>query len=412
MATAHADENVHDVPFPSAEAMQCPYPLYNALRETEPLYQLSTGEYVISRHEDAQHVTRHPEIFSSHASVFEDGWMRAATLDDHRNPDYPWGIVTSDTPDHPVKRKVAFEMFKPGRLRTREPMVRDYADGLIDTFIDRGECEFVSEFACRLPAKVILTLFGLPLEFLDRAMAWGRYEGNGTRYASPERRAHARDGILDLGAFLRERILERVENPTEDDLSLHVQRHMAQHGELDIANMVSEASNLFIGGIITTTHLLSSMMMLFIRHPEQQEIARRDSGTLKRAIEEVLRVESPVQIIPRLVVQDTEMHGVSMPAGSSVLVLLGSANRDTCAFADPDAFEVQRDNVKNHLAFGNGPHFCMGAPLARMEAVVAFEQIFSRLPNLRFAEGNTFANDHTVIFRGPERLLIEFDHAS
>jgi cytochrome P450 len=365
----------------------------------------------VSRHEDIFYVTRNPQLFSSRHSVFEDGWMRAATLEDLESTDYPWGIVTSDAPIHTVKRKIAFEMFKPGRLREREGMVEAFTDELIDTFIDRGECEFVSEFADLLPAKVILTLFGLPLDYVDRALEWGRYEGFGTRFAAPESQAAAREGIMDLGSFLRDRILERVDNPGTDDLSLHVQRHIEVHGRLDVPNLISEASNLFIGGIITTTHLLSSMMMLFIQHPEQQAKARESRLNLKRAIEETLRLESPVQLGPRLVVEDTEIGGVAIPAGAIVFLVWGSANRDTEVFTDPEAFDIERSNARDHMAFGNGAHFCMGAPLGRMEAMIAFERLFARLENLTFAAGkNDFENHHTVIFRGPQRLFVEFDH--
>jgi cytochrome P450 len=401
-----------ETPFPSAEATQCPYPLYSTLQEQGPVYLLDTGEYVLTRHADIFHATRHPEIFSSRHTVSEDGWMRASTLADLERTDYPWAIVSSDPPKHTEKRKLAFEMFKPGRLRTREPMVREFTDGLIDRFIGRGECEYVGEFADLLPAQVILTLFGLPLDHLERAIGWGRYEGFGTRFASQEKQAGARDGINDLGMFLRELVLERLDTPMDDDLSVFVQRHKEHYGEVDLPNLISDVSNLFIGGIITTTHLLSSMMMLFIQHPDQQEIARKGGAHLKRAIEEVLRYESPVQMGPRLVVEDTEVAGVAIPKGSIVLLVWGAANRDACVFADGNTFDVERQNVKDHMAFGNGTHFCMGAPLGRMEVMIAFEQIFERMSNLRFAEGkNDFANHHAVIFRGPKELYIEFDKA-
>ncbi len=415
MATTRDDmaTTLAETPFPSAEATSCPYAYYQALREQGPVYQLPTGEYVVSRHADIFQVTRHPELFSSRHSVFEDGWMRAATLDDLKSEDYPWGIVTSDPPVHTLKRKIAFEMFKPGRLREREEMVYSYVDGLIDGFIDRGECEFVSEFADLLPAKVILTLFGLPLDYLDRALEWGRYEGFGTRFASTANQEAARNSITDLGLFLRDRILERVDNPGDDDLSIHVQRHMEQYGKLDVPNLISEASNLFIGGIITTTHLLSSMMMLFLQNPEQMAKAQESQSKLKKAIEESLRIESPVQMGPRLVREDTEIGGVPVPAGAIVLVVWGSANRDAAVFDSAESFDIERSNVKDHMAFGNGAHFCMGAPLARLESMVAFERIFTRMTNIRFAEGkNDFANHHAVIFRGPQRLFIEFDRAA
>ncbi len=412
-STEHALTLLEETPFPSAETTQCPYPFYEALQENAPVHRLPSGEYVVSRHADVFHVTRHPELFSSSHTVAEDGWMRASRLEDLEREDYPWAIVSSDPPKHTEKRKLAFEMFKPGRLRQREPMVREFTDELIDRFIDRGSCEFVSEFADQLPAQVILTLFGLPLEHLPRALAWGRYEGFGTRFASHEAQAGAREGILDLGAFLRDHIVERLETPMDDDLSVFVQRHKEHYGDVQMPSLIADVSNLFIGGIITTTHLLSSMMMLFIRHPEQQEIARQGPLQLKRAIEEVLRFESPVQMGPRLVVEDTEIDGVPIPKGSIVLLVWGAANRDKCVFEDADTFDVERPNVKDHMAFGNGPHFCMGAPLGRMEVMVAFEQIFARMTNLRFAEGkNDFSNHHAVIFRGPQKLFIEFDRAA
>lgn len=413
MATREVPQILAETPFPSADTTMCPYPYYEALREAAPVHRLPTGEFVVSRHADILYATRHPEVFSNRHTVSEDGWMRGATLADLERTDYPWAIVSSDSPTHTEKRKLAFEMFKPGRLRAREPMVREYVDELIDDFIDHGECEFVSEFADLLPAKVILTLFGLPLDHLERALAWGRYEGFGTRFASHEAQSGARDGILDLGTFLREHIVERLESPLDDDLSVFVQRHREHYGEVDMPNLIADTANLFIGGIITTTHLLSSMMMLFIRHPDQQELARATHSNLKRAVEESLRFESPVQMGPRLVREDTELGGVAIPKGSIVLLVWGSANRDKCVFSEADTFDLERKNVKDHMAFGGGPHFCMGAPLGRMESEVAFERIFARVTNLRFAEGkNDFANHHAVIFRGPRRLHIEFDRAA
>ncbi len=405
-----AAKTIAETPFPAVETMRCPYPLYEALRSGPP-HQLPTGEFVVSRRADILDVTRRPQTFSNHHSFFQDGRLRPAMIENHLDPHATWGLTVSDDPDHAWKRKLAFEMFKPGRLRLQEPMVRRLADKLIDGFVERGACEFVGEFATRLPASVILTLYGFdPDDYMDRALGWARYEGFGTRWAASENQDAAQSAILDLGAFLRERILERVDQPSGDELTLHVQRYIAFRGGLDMDNLVADVINLYIGGIITTAHLLGSMMVLFIEHPDQQEKARQGRPALRRAIEESLRYESPVQMIPRLAVEDAEVGGVAIPAGSQVLLLWGAANRDEAVFECPAKYDVERPNVKEHVGFGNGIHFCIGAPLARMELAVAFEQMFARTRNLRFAPGTEqHVNESTPLFRGPAEVHIEFD---
>jgi cytochrome P450 len=409
---ADAERLIAETQFPAAATMQCPYPYYTALRSLPPK-RLLGGDYAVSRRADILEVTRQPDVFSNHHSAYDDGWMRAATLGDHANPEYAWGLAVSDPPDHTWKRRLAFEMFKPGPLRRQEPMVRGIVDDLIDQFVDRGECEFVAEFANRLTASVILTLFGLPLDHLDRAMSWARYEGFGTRWAAPENQRAARAAIVDVGAFVREHVAERIDAPGNDELSLYVQRYVESRGALDLPNLVADATTLFIGGVITTAHLISSMMVLFLRHPEQLVKAQASRRALKLAVEESLRFESPTQILPRLAVQDGEVGGVAIPAGSIVLLLYGAANRDETVFEAPEMFDIDRANVREHLAFGDRIHFCVGAPRARLEAMVAFERIFARLTNIRLADENAdVRNDWTAIFRGPGEVRIRFESSS
>lgn len=404
---------LEETDFPSAEVMKCPFDYYSALREEAPIFQPpGRDEYVVSRYEDIFAITMNPDIFSNHSSIFENGYMRSGTLEDHVDPAIAWGIGNSDPPQHRWKRKLAFEMFKPGVLRQYEPMIRGHVDALIDRFIGRGEVEFVTEFAARLPAMVILDILGLPQDDVDRAIRWSAFDGMGTRYNTPEVQDKAREAIIDLGDYLRDLVTERAANPGTDALSVHIGKHVEIRGALDVPHIVAEATMLLAGGIITTNHLLASMMKLLIEHPGQLARIREDNALLRRAVEETLRVESPVQFNLRLALEDTEVNGVAIPAGAICMLLWGSANRDEARFDDPSRFDIDRRNAKANMAFGNGSHFCLGAPLARMEAQLAFEHLLARMKTIRFAPGkNDFALQPTVTFRAPKQVFLEFEPA-
>ena len=256
-------------------------------------------------------------------------------------------------------------------------MVREYADDLIDRFIDRGECEFVSEFADLLPARVILTLFGLPLDHLDRALAWGRYEGFGTRWAvarEPER--GARRASSTSGCSCATAILERVDDPgRRRPLDAIVQRHVEEYGEARPAEPDRRGDE-----PVHRRHHHDDAPA--VEHDEAVHRAPRPAGEgagdrslLKRAVEESLRIESPVQMGPRLALKDLEVERrARSPRARSCSWCGARPTATTTSFAGAERFDVERQNVKNHMAFGNGPHFCIGAPLARMEAVTAFER--------------------------------------
>jgi cytochrome P450 len=397
-----------DFDFPSPDGFACPYPMYRELRAEEPVKKLpGRNEYLITAREHIQWVTRHPERFSSRHSVFEDGLMRAGTLADI-GPDRPAGIGRCDPPQHAPKRKLAFEMFKPGKLRGYEDMVRGHVDALIDGFVADGRCEFVLQFADPLPVRVILALFGLPPEDHELVRTWGQYEGAGSRFTSPERQESARQSRLGIGAYMRDALVSRHEHPRDDELSRFVRLHVEHYGTLDLPNLVPDATTLMIGGIFTTTHLLSNLMLLLVRNRDELDLVRGDPSLLGRAVEEALRCEAPVQWSPRLVLEDTELGGVAIPAGSMVMLSWASASHDDALFTDDERFDLGRPNTREHMAFGNGSHFCLGAPLARLEARVAFEQLLARLPGLRASADNDFAFRETPLFRGPQRLNLEF----
>lgn len=405
--TSHADTGV--APYPSPELCVDPYAYFASLRETGPVLKVpGRDEFLVSRHEDVVHVMKQPEAFSNLVFLIEDGAVRTATLADVR-PDRAGPIFSADPPSHTHKRKLAFEYLKPGRLPGYEPMIAAAADQLIDAFASRGCCEFVAELATPLPTRAIFGILGLPVEDAAKALRWGDYDGHGNRYQPPERRAGLEDGIRDMVGYIRDAVYERHEQPRHDMLSDFIRAHVAADGFFDVDNIVAEAVNFINGGMHTTRDMLGNTLRFLLEQGDER--LWQDRTLLLKAIEESLRLESTLQWTGRLALRDTEVAGTAIPAGSLLLLLLASANRDPSVFGDADSFRPSRRDLKAHLAFGTHIHSCLGAPLARLEGRVAFERLFARLPNLRLGRENDFSPRDSLNFRGPRELRLEFDAA-
>jgi cytochrome P450 len=402
---------VKEVIYPFEEPGRCPFPHYAALRREDPVHRVpGRDEYVVTRHDDISWVLRHPEIFSNVYLVTQNGVQRLATVEEAK-ADGVRGLAQADPPLHTKKRKLAFEYLKPGRIPAYGPMIEGVVEDLIDGFADRGELEFISEFANPLPTRVIFNILGLPPEDVPRADAWRVFDAWATPWHADERQDTINEAILAMVGYLREQILDRLESPRDDVLSDFAHAHLKAEGELDLPNLLADAANLLNGGIITTAHMLGSTMRLLVAHPDMLELALADKRFFVKAIEESLRLESPVQAMPRLVLSDTEIGGVPIPQGALVHLIYASANRDESKFRRPNDFDIARPDLKGHLAFGFRVHFCLGAPLARMEGKLAFERLFMRLKNIRLSDRNDFATLDSIPFRGLEALHIEFDRA-
>ena len=366
------------------------------------------NEYLVTRHEDVRDVLSRPEVFSSTiAERRPDGTIRAATLE-YACSDVVRPLQQSDPPGHTAKRRLAFEFFKPARLPGYKRMIERVIDDLLRGFAWRGEVEFVSEFATPLPARVIHNVLGLPEGDARYAEVWGAFEGQATRYHTPERQAEIAGSIRDMGAYVVAAVTERYEQPRHDVLSEFVAGHVALRGRFDLAEVVADATNLFLGGIVTTGHMLGWTMSMLLRDPDGARSAVADGAVTVRAIEEALRLEPPVPWTSRLALHETEVAGVPIPAGAIVICHLGSANHDDAQFADPDAFELDRTNVKDHLSFGLKTHFCIGAPLARLEGRLAFAKLFAALPDLARADDAALEPVESMAFRGLKQLRLRF----
>lgn len=396
--------------FPSYEVAACPYPHFDELRRSDPVHRVpGREEFLLTRYEDVCAVLADPETFSSTvAERLPDGTIIAASLEFARSRDGIRPLQQADPPEHALKRRVAFDCMKPNRVAAFEPTLARIVDGLIDRFAGAGEVDFVERFATPLPALVMHAFLGLPEEDASLAEMWGRYEGQATRYHDPDRREAIAAGIRGMGEYVLAAVTERLDQPRDDILSEFVAAHVEAHGEFRADDVVADASNLLLGGIVTSSHMLGWTMKLLL---EQSTLVDwlEDRPRAVRMIEESLRLESPVAWTSRLALEDTEIAGTPIPAGAVVICHLGAANRDAAHFSDPDKVAPGRDELKDHVAFGRRSHFCIGAPLARLEGRLAFERLFARLPRLRLADRNDFEPLDSLAFRGLRELWVEFD---
>jgi cytochrome P450 len=290
-------------------------------------------------------------------------------------------LIGNDPPRHKQLRDLVSRAFTPKAVANLEPRIGQIANDLLDPVISTGHMDFVCDFSDPLPVIVIAEMLGIPTE--DRAMfkRWsddligesGDVDSLQTEQEIARRRASL-DGMDD---YFRKIIDARRKNPRNDLISGLVQAEI-EGQQLTEDDLLAFCDLLLIAGNVTTTNLLGNAVLCLTEHPDQLAQLRQDTGLLPSAIEEVLRFESPVQALSRITAADVEIRGESIPAGALVMAFLGSANRDETVFPQADQFDVARDPNPN-LAFGMGIHFCLGAPLARLESRVALRVLFERV---------------------------------
>jgi cytochrome P450 len=408
------DLGAADFQFPfSPKQVECPYPYYSPLRRDAPVYKNPTGgEYIVSRHEDIAWITSHPELFSNEQNNLTDPRRRIGTTVLGGAYQGTFSVAASDPPSHKVKRARMYRGFSPGALRSYEPEIRAITNRLVDAFVNQGECDFMRAYAYPVPMLVICRLLGLPTERLDDFLRWTQAEGQAIIFHTGERLQWLEQNAIEQNMYLKGVVEERHRNPGSDFLSRLIQAQVAEDGEFNLAYILQETSLLFFAGNVTTAHTMGSAMQILLQHPGLMERARSESALIKRIWEETLRLEPPVQWLTRRVVSDVNLNGTEIPGGSRVVILLASGNHDETTFESPEDFNPGRGNLKDHLAFGHGIHFCLGAPLARLEGMIGFETLLARLKNIRPAEQlDSIEHIDSLIFRAPKALHLEFERA-
>jgi cytochrome P450 len=362
-----------------------PHEMFATLRREAPVYLHPRPNdrpfWCVTRYDDLVAVNRDPKTFSS--------WLGGATLDmtEQELETQRLMMLNMDPPEHTKLRKIVNRGFTPRMIRNLSEHLEHEARAVVDTIIDRGECEFVTEVASELPLIAIAEFLGVPRE--DRKVLF-ELSNRLVGFDDPEFQTSPEDAEVagaELFAFAQDLADARRKDPKDDIVSALL------HAEVDGERLTSLEFNLFflllaVAGNETTRNAISHGMLALIEHPDQYRRLVDDPGLLDSAVEEILRWSSPVMNFRRTTTTDTTIRGVDIPAGEIVTFWHVSANRDAEAFDDPFTFDITRDpNVHTlHVAFGGGgPHFCLGANLARAEIRVMFRELVTRIPEMQLA---------------------------
>jgi cytochrome P450 len=383
-----------------------PYPVLAGLREASPFAEFDGAFVIVGRHADCSAVLRHPGASS------ERGRSLLTPAAPRRVRDRP-SFLSLDPPDHTRLRRLVSKAFTPRTVARLEPRIRAITDQLLSAAAAAGQMEVVSQLAYPLPVRIISELLGVPVEDHPRFAGWSArlahslQPGFGIDPAVAQARADAAEVASDeFAAYFRELIAVRRAQPAQDLLSEMIAAE--DDGEkLTEDELIATCVLLLVAGHETTVGLISNGILALLRHPGQLALLRADPGLAAAAVEETLRYDAPVQMTARVARGGMQVGSVAAPDGALVLLLLAAAGRDPRVFADPDKFDIRR-GATGHLAFAAGPHFCLGAPLARLEAAISLESFARRLkrPELDVSSLDYKPN---LNLRGPDRLVVEFE---
>ncbi|MEV0452594.1 cytochrome P450 [Streptomyces sp. NPDC050600] len=391
-----------------------PYPAYAWLREHAPVHRakLPSGveAWLVTRYADARQALADQRLSKNPAHHDEPAHAKGKTgIPGERKAELMTHLLNIDPPDHTRLRRLVSKAFTPRRVAEFAPRVQELTDRLIDGFVEKGSADLIHEFAFPLPIYAICDLLGVPSEDQDDFRDWA---GMMIRHGGGPRGGVARS-VKKMRGYLLELIHKKREAPGDDLISGLIKA--SDHGEhLTENEAAAMAFILLFAGFETTVNLIGNGVYALLRNPDQRarlqdSIAAGETGLLETGVEELLRYDGPVEMATwRFATQALTIGGQEIPAGDPVLVVLAAADRDPARFEGPDTLDLaRRDN--QHLGYGHGIHYCLGAPLARLEGQTALATLLTRLPDLRLgADPAELRWRGGLIMRGLRTLPVEF----
>ena len=382
-----------------------PYPIYRQLRERGPLQLPDSNLVVFSSFADCDEVLRHPSSCSDRLKSTVA--QQAIAAGQEARPFGTPGFLFLDPPDHTRLRKLVSKAFSPKVVRALETDITALVDALLDAVATAGRFEVIADLAYPLPVAVICRLLGVPIED-EPKFSWASAllaQGLDPFIAftgQPQGFEERMEAGLWLRGYLRDLLRQRRADPGEDLMSGLIAVEEAGD-QLTEDEIVATCNLLLVAGHETTVNLIANAVLAMLRHPEHWAALGRDPSRAPAIVEETLRYDPPVQLVGRIAGEDMSIGGVDVPRGETMMLLLAAAHRDPAVTERPDEFDPTRAAIR-HLAFGLGPHFCLGAPLARLEANVALSAVTKRFPNARLETEPAYKPNVTL--RGVADLVV------
>jgi cytochrome P450 len=394
------------------EQRENPFEVLELARREQPVfYAEKFGLWVVTRHDDVLAVLKDHRSFSSEGALKSSAGAYPPGVQDvlaEGFPEMPY-IIEVDPPVHDRIRGLITKAFTPRRVAELAPRIEEIARELVDSFAADGEGDIIERFAWPLPLRVLGELFGVPRDDLEQLHHWGQDWLLVQQELPVERRVEHARGLVQMQRYFVELVEARIEQPTDNLVGALVSGRDETDPPLTVIEIAGLPLDLMVAGHVTVTRAIGSTLNRMFAYPPLREHLL-DPAIAPKAIEEILRLEAPAQGLFRIAARDVEIGGVTLPRGARVMAHFASANRDQCVFAQPDDYEPHRADIGKHLAFGKGIHFCIGAPLARLELGVALPLLLDRLPALR--PGAEPGEREEIFFaRGFRRLPVVWDPA-